>query len=138
MKKWVHCALVLLVAFVIIGCGSSPKAPVAAPAGPELGEPTALQEALNLLDPVTVAGNELKFEFGGDVWIATVDGANFMAGTCETEETEEGSTLTLKQTHLYSAEQKPVVGGDIGWVKTPGPDIVLEYIAGPPEALSVK
>jgi len=80
----------------------------------------------------------MKFEFGGDVWIAKVDDKNFMAGTFASEDTDEGSVLTLKQTHVYSTEEKPGVGGDVGWVKTPGPDIVLEYQKGPPETLTVK
>jgi hypothetical protein len=121
--------LVLTISFVVIGCASSK---------PELGEKTLLQQLLNELPEIQVAGKSLKFEFGGDVWIARVSGKEFMAGTITLEENSEGYVLTLKQTHVYSTEQKPGVGGDVGWVKTPGPDISLEYKKGPPESLSVK
>jgi hypothetical protein len=120
--------LVLAVALIMTGCAS----------GPKLGNPTPLQQALNLLPEIPVAGKNVKFEFGGDNWISKVGGANFLAGTFESEDTADGSILTLVQTHIYSAEQKPGVGGDIGWVKTPGPSIILEYKKGPPESLGVK
>ncbi|MDR2434927.1 MAG: hypothetical protein LBD47_10230 [Treponema sp.] len=113
---------------IVVGCASAPT----------LGTPTALQQLLNAMPAVPVAGKDLKFEFGGDVWIAKVDGKNFMAGTFKSEDTDDGSILTLKQTHIYSEEQKPGIGGDVGWVKTPGPDIVLEYKKGPPETLTIK
>lgn len=122
------CIAALLAAFVVASCASSPK----------LGTPTLIQQLLNELPAVSVAGKNLKFEFGGDVWIAKVDGKGFLAGTFQFAETADGGTLTLKQTHMYSTEQKPGVGGEVGWVKTPGPDIVLEYKKGPPETLGVK
>jgi hypothetical protein len=118
----------LSAAFVVNGCAS----------GPKLGSPTPLQQLLNALPEVTVAGKNLKFEFGGDTWIAQVDKKNFLAGTLIFEDTADGSTLTLKQTHVYSTEQKPGIGGDVGWTKTPGPDIVLEYKKGPPVSFTVK
>jgi hypothetical protein len=121
-------AFVAATAFVMFGCASDPK----------IGEPTALQVLLNALPEVSVAGKNVKFDFGGDVWISKVDGQNFLAGTFKSEDNADGSVLTLKQTHVYSAKQKPGVGGDVGWVKTPGPDIVLEYKKGPPESLSIK
>jgi hypothetical protein len=122
--------LVMVLAFcaVVAGCAS----------GPKLGSPTGLQQSLNALPAVPVAGKTLKFDFGGDVWIAKVDGKEFMAGTFQSDDSASGSVLTLKQTHLYSTEQKPGIGGDIGWVKTPGPDIVLEYKKGPPETLAAR
>jgi hypothetical protein len=120
--------LVLSLISVMVGCAS----------GPKLGSPTVLQKLLNAMPTVPVAGKDLKFEFGGDVWIAKVDGKDFMAGTFKSEDSADGSILTLKQTHIYSTEQKPGIGGDIGWVKTPGPDIVLEYKKGPPETLTVR
>jgi hypothetical protein len=120
--------LVLPVAFIVFGCAS----------GPKLGSPTTLQQLLNDLPEITVAGKDMKFEFGGDVWIAKVDGKEFMAGTVVSEDIADGSNLTLKQTHLYSSEQKPGIGGDVGWVKTPGPDISLVYKKGPPETLTTK
>jgi hypothetical protein len=125
MFFWV---LALSIASVMIGCAS----------GPKLGSPTILQQVLNALPEVPVAGKNLKFKFGGDVWIANVDGKEFMAGTFVSEDTADGSSLILKQTHLYSSKQKPGIGGDVGWVKTPGPDISLVYKKGPPETLTVK
>ncbi|MDR1625803.1 MAG: hypothetical protein LBT33_04615 [Spirochaetia bacterium] len=98
--------------------------------GPELGPATPLQQALNELPAIPVAGKELKFEFGGDAWIAKVDGKNSLAGTFTSEDTADGSILTLEQTHAYS--------NDIGWVATPGPQIVLEYKKGPPASLAKK
>jgi hypothetical protein len=135
--KITNCLFVLLalsLAGIMIGCGSVPLPD----AGPELGEATLLQKALNALPEITVAEKEVKFEFGGDVWIAKAEGKNFLAGTFTSVDNEEGSILTLTQTHIYSAEEKPVVGGEVGWVTTPGlPDIVLEYKKGPPETLAV-
>jgi hypothetical protein len=132
MKKLTNIAsiwvLALSIIFVMIGCAS----------GPKLGSKTLLQSLLNALPEVSVAGKNLKFEFGGDAWIAKIDGKNFSAGTFKSEDTSDGSILTLKQTHIYSTEQKPVGGGDVGWIKTPGTDIVLEYKKGPPESLAAK
>jgi hypothetical protein len=119
--------LVLTITGFIAGCASDPK----------LGAETPLQTALNQLPAVPVAGNDLKFQFGGDAWISRVDGKEFLAGTFQSEDNDSGSTLTLTQTHVYSDKQKPGVGGDVGWVKTPGPEIVLQYTEGPPPALSV-
>jgi hypothetical protein len=106
--------------------------------GPKLGQETQLQSIVNRLEPIPIGEKKLKFKFGGDAWIATVDGKNFLAGTLTLENNAEGSILTLKQTHVYSTEKKPVVGGDVGWIKTPGPQIVLEYKKGPPETFSAK
>ena len=120
--------LALLVTFVITGCAS----------GPELGDPTPLQQILNALPEINVAGNSLKFQFGGDTWIARNGGKNFLAGTFTSEDTSEGSILTLNQTHVYSSEQKPGIGGEVGWVNTPGPSIVLVYESGPPATMRVR
>jgi hypothetical protein len=132
MKKRINSVFVLFLALiaisVMIGCAS----------GPKLGSPTLLQQVLNDLPEAAVAGKNLKFEFGGNAWIARVDGKNFMAGTFAFEDTADGGIFTLKQTHIYSTEQKPGIGGDVGWVKTPAPAIVLEYKKGPPATLAVK
>jgi hypothetical protein len=120
--------LVSAITFVVFGCAS----------GPKLGKSTDLQQLLNKLPEVQVSGKNVKFEFGGDVWISKVDGKDFLAGTFTSEDTANGSVLTLKQTHAYSNEQRPGIGGDVGWVKTSAPLIVLEYKKGPPETLSVK
>jgi hypothetical protein len=120
--------LALFITGIITGCASAP----------ELGEATELQQILNALPAVPVAGKNLKFEFRGDVWISKVDGKDFSLGAFKSEDNELGSIITLTQTHLYSDKQKPGVGGDVGWVGTPGPEIVLEYIKGPPAKLSPK
>jgi hypothetical protein len=112
--------LVLSITFIVIGCASGPK-------GPQLGSPTQLQQTLNRLPAVPVAGNNLKFEFFGDAWIAKNNGVNFIGGTVVSEDNDDGSILNLTQTHTYSTQQKPGVGGNVGWVKTPGPAIVLVY-----------
>lgn len=98
---------------------------------PRLGEPTLLQMNLNRLPAVPIAGNNLKFEFGGDTWIARLNGRDFLAGTFSSQETDEGNILTLKQTHAYPPRNIP----GIRWVRTPGPEIVLEYKRGPPASL---
>jgi len=90
---------------------------------PRLGQPTLLQQQLNRLPAVTVAGQALKFDFGGEVWMAKLNGQNLLAGTIEVHETNTGSILLLKQTHTYAK---------IAWIKTPGADIILEYAEGPP------
>jgi hypothetical protein len=107
-------------------------------ADPKLGKPTALQISLNQLQTVSVAGKNVKFEFGGDTWIATVDGANFMAGTFVSEDSETGSVLTLTQTHVYSDKVNPLTKKPVGWVTMSGPKIILDYKKGPPESLTVK
>jgi hypothetical protein len=121
-------ALALAAAFLMFGCASAPK----------LGTADELQNLLNKLPEVSIAGKNVKMQFGGDVWISMVDGKEFLAGTLTFVNNTDTSTLTLKQTHAYSTEQKPGIGGDVGWVKTPGPDIVLEYKKGPPETLTVR
>ena len=128
LKQMGYGILCLATLALMAGCASKPK----------LGNPTDLQKALNLLPEVEVAGKKVKFEFGGDVWISKVNGAYFLAGTFTAEDTPEGSAITLKQTHAYSNEKKPVGGGIVGWVGTPGPDIVLDYIKGPPEELKAR
>jgi hypothetical protein len=118
----------VFVSTLLVGCAS----------GPKLGDPTALQQILNGLPEISVAGKNVKIEFGGDTWIAKESGKNVLAGSFTSEDTVEGSILTLKQTHVYSDEQKPGIGGDVGWVKTPGPNITLEYKKGPPATLTTK
>lgn len=125
-------SLLVLAAFamvVTIGCATTAS-------GPVLGTPTELQTALNQFAPITVAGKKVKFEFGGETWIATVNGKNFLAGTFTSVDTNDGSTITLKQTHAYS--DKEINGAEVGWVNTSGPDVVLVYKKGPPAKLTVK
>jgi hypothetical protein len=120
--------LALSIISIIVGCASEPK----------LGSQTELHKLLAKMPAAPVAGKDLKFDFGGDTWIATVDGKKFMAGTFISDDSDTGNILTLKQTHVYSTEKKPGIGGDVGWIKTPGPDIILEYKKGPPETLTVR
>jgi hypothetical protein len=120
---------VTLATMLVVSCGS---------ADPVLGDPTDLQKILNELPEVSLAGKQVKIQFGGEIWIARESGKNVLAGTFTSVDTEDGSDITLSQTHIYSSEQKPGIGGDIGWVKTPGPSIELEYKAGPPASLTTK
>ena len=126
--------------------------------GPALGTATPLQNVLNAMPAIPIAGNNLKFQFGGDVWIATVNGENFSAGTIVVEDTDTGSILTLKQTHIWPGAVGKTAGrvasvipgggavggalnaagtiaGAAGAVEASGPEIVLEYKSGPPAKL---
>ena len=126
----------------------------------QLGTPTPLQVILNTLPAISIAGNSLKFRFGGDKWTTTVNGENFSAGTVELENTNDGCILTLKQTHIWPgavgrtaekvANRIPggaAVGGALntagriagatGAIEASGPEIVLEYKAGPPAKLTL-
>jgi len=90
---------------------------------PQLGSPTLLQQTLNNLPAVPIPGvGSLNFQFGGNVWMAKLNGQNLLAGTIDVYETNEGSILILKQTHTYAK---------IAWIKTPGSDINLEYKKDP-------
>jgi hypothetical protein len=117
---------------------------------------TSLLNTLNSLPAIKIAGNNLKFQFGGDNWTALLNGESFSTGTIEVEDADGGSILTLKQTHIWpGAAGKKVgklaskvpggaaVGGALnvagslaGAVEMSGPVIVLEYKAGPPAKLS--
>jgi hypothetical protein len=131
----------------------------AAPSNAQLGEQTPLQIILNALPAIPIAGNTLKFQFGGDNWVTTINGENFSMGTIELEDIEGGVMLTLRQTHIWPgaagktagrlASMVPgggAVGGVLnaagsvaglaGAVEAPGPVMVLEYKAGPPAKLT--
>jgi len=126
LKRLTFVGAAVLAISLMTGCASAPK----------LGEPTPFQQTLNTLPTVPVAGKNLKFEFGGTIWIAKVDGKEFLAGTFASEDAADGSVIiTLTPTHLYSTEQKPGVGGDIGWLPAPAPEIALRYKEG--ETLTV-
>jgi len=136
MKKMIA----VLFAFITVGVGGV--------YAQQLGRPTELQELLNELPAIPIAGKNLKFIFGGTTWIATVNGENFMAGTVETVEVENGSIMALKQTHIWGAAVTKAasgaaakasagkLGGVLGkaanvvastWVPTPGPAIYLDF-----------
>jgi len=93
---------------------------------PQLGNQTLLQQLLNYLPAIPIAGKNLKFQFGGDTWIATLNGKNLLTGNLTLHSVDERSILILKQTHTYVVSK---------WVKTPGADIILEYKEGPPASL---
>jgi hypothetical protein len=125
-----------------------------------LGEQTPLQIILNALPAIPIAGNTLKFQFGGDNWITSLNGENFSTGTIEFEVIDGGVLLTLKQTHIWPAVAAKaagrvanmvpggaavggvldtagsIAGAVVGAVEASGPVIVLEYKAGPPAKLS--
>jgi hypothetical protein len=112
-----------LMPLFLLLCGAAPVFSQA----PRLGQATLLQQQLNRLPSVSIPGvGSLNFEFGGEVWMAKLNGQNLLAGTIETHETNEGSILVLKQTHTYVK---------IAWIKTPGADIILEYKQDPPASL---
>jgi hypothetical protein len=137
MKK----VIAVLFAFITVGSAF----------GQQLGTPTPLQRILNDLPAIPIAGRNLKFQFGGTTWIATVNGENVLAGTVESVDINGGSILTLKQTHVWAAAAGRAVGGMLGgalggaigsvaniWVATPGPEIVLDYnSAGPRTSFSL-
>jgi formylglycine-generating enzyme required for sulfatase activity len=127
--------------------------------GQQLGTPTPLQIILNTLPTIRIAGNKLKFQFGGDNWVATLNGENFLTGTIELEDTNGGSILNLKQTHMWPGAAGKAVGklaskipggsavggaldvagniaGAAGAIEASGPVIVLGYKAGPPAKLT--
>jgi len=119
----------LIFAALMAGCASKPV----------LGQPTELQVLLNAMPAIPISGKNLKIDFGGDVWIGKVDGNEYLAGTYKSEDTAEGSLLTLTPTHAYSKEKTPGAAGvEIGWVETPGAKIVLDYKKGPPSSLTLK
>jgi len=93
------------------------------------GIPPLLQQALNLLPevPIPSVGN-LKFVFHDDTYTAKLNGNDLLAGTLTAQDTAEGVMLTLKQTHTVVRGRR---------IRTPGPDIVLEYKRGPPASFRV-
>ena len=109
----------IIAAVLFCVCGAVPVFSQA----PQLGEPTLLQQELNRLPAVPIGSNNLRFQFGGSTWIANNNGRNFLAGTVTFYDTDEGSYLILNQTHVYLR---------LAWISTSGPEIILEYIAGPP------
>jgi hypothetical protein len=130
------------------------------PSIPQLGEPTLLQQALNLLPAIPIMGKTLKFEFGGDIWIAKVNGNNFLAGDCIFEENGNGYILTLKTTNVWTGAVEEVIdllqkaGVPLGpaatplrtaaklatrlakWVPIKGSAIILEYNEDTPAKIS--
>ena len=109
------------------GAGASSGTPV-------LGEPDELQLELNKLPTVYIAGNTIQLKFGGDTWFGLRNGNNFLAGSFEMTETENGGIITLTQTHLHVS--RTVSGREMGsWVRTHAPSVTLEYTLSPPSLI---
>ena len=104
--------------------------------GPKLGAPTVFQKILNNMPPVQISGKSTKFQFGGDGWIARVEGRPISGGTFATEETAGKTIIKLTPTHTYSTQKNPATKKEIGWVKNSGGRvIILEYSPGPPASM---
>ena len=99
---------------------------VAGAAGLPGGDISSLQDALNLLPAIPVAGKTLKFIFSGETWRAQVNGADTLDGTLTFQSAEGGAIINLKPVNAYLRGRK---------IPAPATDIVLEYKAGPPMAL---
>jgi len=126
---------------------------------PKLSEPTLFQQGLNRLPAVPIVGKNLKFEFGGDIWIAKINGENFLAGDCIFEKNDNGYNITLKTTNVWSGAVDDVIdlfqkiGVPLGpatgplraaaklaakfakWIPFNGSSIILEYNEDPPGSL---
>jgi len=124
------------------------------------GDATLLQQLLNRMPAIPIAGNNLKFDFTGETWTARVNGENFFAGTVEFEATADGGILTLRQTHIWPGAVGRTAGrvanlipggsavggaldtagniaGAAGAVEMSGPVFVLQFTAGPPASLTL-
>jgi len=77
----------------------------------QLGTPTPFQQTINMMPAILIplVGKSLKFELGGDTWIAKVNGENFMAGSCIFEETGNGYILKLKTSHVWTGAIEEVI-----------------------------
>ncbi|MDR1869111.1 MAG: CIA30 family protein [Treponema sp.] len=91
-----------------------------------VGDISSLQDALNMLPAIPVAGKTLKFLFTGETWRAQVNGADTLSGTLTFQAAEGGGVISLKPTHAYLRGRQ---------IPTPAPEIFLEYKAGPPMSL---
>ncbi|MCL2762518.1 MAG: hypothetical protein FWD36_04840 [Treponema sp.] len=78
---------------------------------PQLDTPTPFQQIINAMPavPIPLIGKNFKFELGGNIWIAKVNGENFLAGNCTLEETGNGHILTLKTTHVWTGAVEEVI-----------------------------
>jgi hypothetical protein len=142
MKKQIKTVLVaifgIIAISILLGCASKPSEP----SGPEFGEPNSIQRLINAISarfPIPIAGNSLTFSFEGGWWRAKLNGKDFLAGVCIIEPTDEGAIIRLDQSWMYADTGKrvPITGEPIAsWVKTSGPEIILEYKEGPPATLT--
>jgi hypothetical protein len=106
------------------GAPPAATAAVGAAAAIASGDFSIVQDALNRIPAIPVAGKNLKFIFSGETWRAQVSGKDTLSGTLTFQGTEGGGIITLKPTHAY------VLGKQ---VPTPAPEILLEYT--PPMSL---
>jgi len=138
MKNQIKKILIMIIGIIVVslflGCAS----------GPKFGTPSTLQATLNAVSeqfPIEIAGKKVKLSFEGDFWRGQVDGKDTLAGDCKIEENANGAIITLNQSWAYidTGKKDPIKGGSIAkWQKTPGPEIKLEYTAGPPAKFSKK
>jgi hypothetical protein len=139
MKKQIKSVLVAIAGIIAIGfltgCAS----------GPKFGTPTRFQAELNELAekvPINIAGKSVKLSFEGDLWRGKVDGNDVLAGDAMIVQTPDGgATLTLNQTWAFvdTGKKVPLTGKPVAkWQKMSGPQIILEYKAGPPATLTAK
>ena len=120
MKRKYLNKVFLLLPLLFLLCGTIPVFSQV----PQLGPPNLLQQALNLLPAIPIPGvGSVNFAFGGDAWMAKLNGKGILAGTITLHNTDEGNIIILKQTHIFAG---------VAWIKTPGADINLEYKKGPP------
>ena len=99
---------------------------IAGAAGLPGGDITSLQDALNRIPAIPVAGKNLKFIFLGETWRAQVNGADTLDGTLTFQASETGGIITLKPVNAYLRGRQ---------IPAPAASILLEYKAGPPMSL---
>lgn len=127
----------------------------------QLGTQTPFQHTINAIPaiPIPLIGENIKFEFGGDNWIANLNEENFIAGSYKIEESAAGHVLTLSLTHVWSklvdeviylSERAEIPLGSAEnplrkaarsarvakWLPHKGSAIILEYHEGPPINIS--
>jgi hypothetical protein len=85
-----------------------------------------LQEALNRLPAIPVAGKTIKLVFAGETWRGQINGADALSGTLNFQAVEGGGVIVLKPTHAYLRGRQ---------IPAPASEIFLEYKAGPPMSL---
>jgi len=75
----------------------------------QLGTPTPLQQILNAFPAIPVIGKNIKFEFGGDTWIAKINGENFLVGNCVFEGDGNGQIIRLNITNVWTGAVSEVI-----------------------------
>ena len=135
MTKQIKVFLIAVVGIIAINVSN-------ASAQPTFGAPTDYQQKVNeavASVPINIAGRQVTLSLEGDFWRGKLNGNDILAGECTVEETEDGSIITLQQQWAYVDSGRRVLGVAVAsWVRTPGPQIVLEYKEGPPVTLLPK